>query len=56
MPLLAWLLDGRSSLFGMAMALVVLIFWRHRENIRRLAQGTESKIGQKAQGAHSGFS
>ncbi len=27
--------------------LVVLIFWAHRENITRLAKGTETKIGQK---------
>jgi glycerol-3-phosphate acyltransferase PlsY len=56
MPFLAWLLDGRSALLGMTIALAVLIFWRHRENIRRLAHGTESQIGQKAQGAPTGSS
>lgn len=29
--------------------LAVLIFWRHRANIQRLLNGTESKIGQKAE-------
>lgn len=46
-PVAAWVLnrpDG-AVLFG-AMALIVL--WKHRENIARLVQGTESKIGSKA--------
>jgi glycerol-3-phosphate acyltransferase PlsY len=25
----------------------LLLIWRHRENIRRLAAGTESKLGSK---------
>jgi len=25
----------------------VLLIWRHRENIRRLLAGTESKLGSK---------
>lgn len=29
-------------------AMVVLLAWRHRENIQRLIAGTESKIGSKA--------
>lgn len=28
-----------------------LLWWRHRENLRRLLAGTESKIGQKAKAA-----
>lgn len=28
-------------------ALAVLLIWQHRDNIRRLASGTESRIGQK---------
>jgi acyl phosphate:glycerol-3-phosphate acyltransferase len=50
MPLLAWILDGRPALVGMAGALVLLIFWRHRDNISRLLRGSESKIGQKVSG------
>ncbi|HEX7440400.1 MAG TPA: glycerol-3-phosphate 1-O-acyltransferase PlsY [Caldimonas sp.] len=29
----------------------LLLIWRHRANIRKLFQGTESKLGQKVQGA-----
>ncbi len=29
----------------------LLLIWRHRANIRKLFQGTESKLGQKAHGA-----
>jgi glycerol-3-phosphate acyltransferase PlsY len=47
-PLAAWL-DGRPAMLGMAAALTVLVVWRHADNIRRLRQGTEGKIGQKAQ-------
>jgi len=44
-PLFAlWLADGRQAL--LAVILVVLIFIRHHENIRRLIAGTEPKIGQ----------
>ena len=46
-PVATWVLgrpDG-AVLFG-AMALLVL--WKHRENIARLADGTESRIGSKA--------
>ena len=31
----------------LAVLLALLIYWRHRDNIRRLRAGTESKIGQK---------
>ena len=27
--------------------LTLLVWWKHRENIRRLLAGTESRIGQK---------
>ena len=33
------------ALAGFAAAMVVLIFVRHRTNIRRLLSGTENKIG-----------
>lgn len=36
-----------SNLFLLSIILTVLIFWRHRENIIRLCNSTESKIGQK---------
>jgi acyl phosphate:glycerol-3-phosphate acyltransferase len=54
-PLLAWALheytDSRQLVI---IALVsLLVIWRHRQNIGRLAGGTESKLGKKA-GTESG--
>ncbi len=36
-----------APIFLLSVALTLLIFWRHRDNITRLRAGTESKIGQK---------
>ncbi len=36
---------------GAAALLALLVFWRHRDNIRRLLAGKESKIGAKAEAA-----
>ncbi|QTD47307.1 glycerol-3-phosphate 1-O-acyltransferase PlsY [Ottowia testudinis] len=41
----AWTASGAKTLALAAMGL--LLIWRHRENIRRLLAGTESKLGQK---------
>jgi len=38
---------GVPYLFFLCVWLTALIFWRHAGNIRRLADGTESKIGKK---------
>ncbi len=38
---------GVPQLFLLCVCLTALIFWRHAGNIRRLADGTESKIGKK---------
>ena len=43
--LLVFLGYGEMLLLGIALTL--LIFWRHRDNIRRIRSGTESRIGQK---------
>jgi glycerol-3-phosphate acyltransferase PlsY len=43
-PLFAYLLD-RPDLVWLTMTIVVLVFSRHVENIRRLAAGKEPKIG-----------
>ncbi|MFK7938129.1 MAG: glycerol-3-phosphate 1-O-acyltransferase PlsY [Roseovarius sp.] len=38
---------GQGHMLIMGILLTLLVFWRHRENIRRLRAGTEPKIGQK---------
>lgn len=38
---------GQGSALLMGIVLTLLIFWRHRENIRRIKAGTEPKIGHK---------
>ena len=44
----AWYTDGRV---GLAIAVMSgLLAWRHRENIKRLLQGKESRLGAKKQG------
>lgn len=48
-PLLAWAFheyaDRRQLIFIAAVS--ALVIWRHRQNIGRLAAGTESKLGKK---------
>ncbi|QEX16352.1 glycerol-3-phosphate acyltransferase [Hypericibacter terrae] len=45
-PIYAWLLAGpRLAVFAIFVA--ALVWWRHRENIRRLLKGEEPKIGKK---------
>ena len=43
-----WQASGAKALAMLAMAL--LLIWRHRENIKRLLAGTESKLGAKKSG------
>ena len=43
-PLVASVL--RSNLFPMLLGFAVLVLWKHRENILRLARGTEPRIGR----------
>ena len=45
-PVLAAAL-GRGELVWLMVVLAILIYWRHRPNIARLRDGTETKIGQK---------
>jgi glycerol-3-phosphate acyltransferase PlsY len=45
-PIYAWFLVGpRFAIF--ALLLAALVWWRHRENIRRLLKGEEPKIGNR---------
>ena len=41
----AWF--GRYELVAMLVACTLIIFWKHRENIERLIDGTEPRIGKK---------
>ncbi|HEX4737842.1 MAG TPA: glycerol-3-phosphate 1-O-acyltransferase PlsY [Allosphingosinicella sp.] len=38
---------GRLDLALLFLAFTLLVFWKHRENIRRLFSGTESKVGAR---------
>lgn len=40
--------SGRYADALVTMAMAILLWWKHRENIARLLAGTESRIGQKA--------
>lgn len=47
LPLSIYMLDYSNEKMIIAIAITVLIFIRHMANIKRLIQGTESKIGEK---------
>lgn len=47
-PLFAWAGGAPRVLIGMEACIAVLVWVRHRANIRRLLAGTEPKIGQRA--------
>src|SRR5262249_24981123 len=45
-PIFFWIF-GHLALASLFAVMTLLLFWAHRENIKRLQAGTESKIGQK---------
>lgn len=47
-PLFAFY-TGRTDIAVMAAALAIIIFIRHKDNIKRIAKGQEAKIGSKKQ-------
>ena len=49
-PLLAWALHEYHEPLEVAIIAMVsvLVIWKHRQNIGRLAAGTESKFGEKS--------
>lgn len=50
LPLSVYMIDYTREKMVVAVAMGVLIFLRHTANIRRLIQGTETKIGQRIDG------
>jgi glycerol-3-phosphate acyltransferase PlsY len=45
LPLAVWLISHRSPpVFGAALVAGAFIIWRHRDNLRRLREGTESVL------------
>ncbi len=51
-PLFVWLFWREPALIGMQVVMTVMLFWRHRSNIRNLISGEEGKIS-KQQGPDS---
>jgi glycerol-3-phosphate acyltransferase PlsY len=47
LPVSAWLLQGSPLLIGVCGAVALFVVTRHRANIVRLLNGTESKFGRK---------
>ncbi len=47
-PFYQWLIWGVGPVTIACIVIAALVVWRHRANIRKLLDGTESKLGQKA--------
>ena len=45
-PAVLWFL-GERQMAELALVLTLLLWWKHRDNIKRLAAGSEGRIGQK---------
>ncbi len=52
-PLYTFYLFGLTPYFVAATAMCALLIWRHKENIAKLMNGTESKIGAKKKTAET---
>jgi glycerol-3-phosphate acyltransferase PlsY len=49
-PLYLWLLGGDEIQIIVVIVMALLLFWRHRKNIRNLLAGTEPRIGENKTG------
>ena len=47
LALLSFLLGASEPVSRAAAGLALLIVWKHRANLQRIARGTESRLGQK---------
>jgi len=47
-PAYFFFMHGDSQVVGAVAVMSVLLIWRHRSNITKLLNGTESKLGSKA--------
>jgi glycerol-3-phosphate acyltransferase PlsY len=50
--MLGWFGDGglRPAYLVLAVLTTVLVVWRHRANLQRLLEGSEPRLGRKAEG------
>jgi glycerol-3-phosphate acyltransferase PlsY len=53
-PLYTWLLHGDARRVAAVAVMSLLLVWRHRANIGKLLNGTESKLGSKAKTSAAG--
>jgi glycerol-3-phosphate acyltransferase PlsY len=47
LPLWVWLFHPTAPMAALVTGIIILIVYRHRENISRLKAGTESKFGKR---------
>jgi acyl phosphate:glycerol-3-phosphate acyltransferase len=47
-PVYAWMLAGSLGVVALVAVMSVLLVWRHRSNIAKLRNGTESRLGSKS--------
>lgn len=49
-PVLAWMFDADASTVWFCAVVAAFVWWTHRENVRRLAAGTEHRFGAPREG------
>jgi glycerol-3-phosphate acyltransferase PlsY len=50
MALSTWMMLGTGWVSAFASVAALLVWWTHRENIKRIAAGTENRVGKKKSG------